>query len=190
MINLKKRQSIKGYFCIMKQLFSVLFLWSISLSASADTDPAVLRSPPDAANAKLVISSLRQAKITPDNPLFSEFNDLAFDAMHNKNYTSAIKFFSENMLRYPSPQMIINYTDANLMMLTDNKNTLGSCAPSGEDLQTALRYYHSALLTDNTVNLLSCDERKNLTEKITCLEAFQKTPAPAEFRCRILHPGS
>lgn len=174
----------------MKQLFSVLFMWSISLSASADTGPAVLRSPPDAANAKLVISSLRQAKITPDNPLFSEFNDLAFDAMHNKNYTSAIKFFSENMLRYPSPQMIINYTDANLMMLTDNKNTLGSCAPSGEDLQTALRYYHSALLTDNTVNLLSCDERKNLTEKITCLEAFQKTPAPAEFRCRILHPGS
>lgn len=112
----------------MKQLFSVLFLWSISLSASADTGPAVLRSPPDAANAKLVISSLRQAKITLDNPLFSEFNDLAFDAMHNKNYTSAIKFFSENMLRYPSPQMIINYTDANLMMLTDNKNTPGSCA--------------------------------------------------------------
>lgn len=110
----------------MKQLFSVLFLWSISLSASADTGPAVLRSPPDAANAKLVISSLRQAKITLDNPLFSEFNDLAFDAMHNKNYTSAIKFFSENMLRYPSPQMIINYTDANLMMLTDNKNTLAA----------------------------------------------------------------
>lgn len=107
----------------MKQFFSVLFLWCISLSASADTGPAVLHSPQDAANVKLVIFSLRQAKITPDNPLFSEFNDLAFDAMHHKNYTSAIKFFSENMLRYPSPQMIINYTDANLMMLTDNQNT-------------------------------------------------------------------
>ena len=41
--------------------------------------------------------------------------------------------FSENMLRYPSPQMIINYTDANLMMLTDNKNT-PQLRPSGEDL--------------------------------------------------------
>lgn len=170
----------------MKPLFSVLFLCSLFLSASADTNPAVLRSPSDAVNTKLVISSLRQAKITPDNSLFSEFNDLAFDAMHNKNYISAIKFFSENLLRYPSPQMIINYTDANLMMLTDNKNTPGGCTLSGGNLQAALRYYHSALITDNSVNLLSRDEKKNLTEKITCLEAFQKTPAPATFRCRIL----
>lgn len=106
--------------------------------------------------------------------------------MHNKNYISAIKFFSENLLRYPSPQMIINYTDANLMMLTDNKNTPGGCTLSGGNLQAALRYYHSELITDNSVNLLSRDEKKNLTEKITCLEAFQKTPAPATFRCRIL----
>lgn len=170
----------------MKPLFSVLFLCSIFLFASADTSPAVLRSPSDAVNTKLVISSLRQAKITPDNSLFSEFNDLAFDAMHNKNYISAIKFFSDNLLRYPSPQMIINYTDANLMMLTDNKNNPGGCTLSGGNLQAALRYYHSALITDNSVNLLSRDEKKNLTEKITCLEAFQKTPAPATFRCRIL----
>ncbi|RUT64360.1 hypothetical protein CKG00_14265 (plasmid) [Morganella morganii] len=170
---------------VLLLLLLVNGLFIAPVSAGADT--LVLENTADAQQPDRVLNGLKNAEISPDDTLLSEFNTPAVNAMAKKNWSAAGKMYGEKMLRYPSPDTIVHYADARLLMFKEVKTRNNAIAEFNTSVvPDALLYYRSAETVDNQVNQLSADDKQHLRAKIACIEAFIADKEAKTFTCRIL----
>ncbi|MCU6274205.1 hypothetical protein KWI08_09880 [Morganella morganii] len=174
----------------MEKLSVVLLLLVNSLfitPASAGIDTLVLKNTADARQPGLVLDGLKNAAISPDDAVLSQFNTPAVNAMAKKNWSAAGKMYGEKMLRYPSPDTIVHYADARLLMLKDVKTRNNALTEFNTVVvPDTLLYYRSAETVDNQINQLSADEKQHLRTKIACIETFIADKEAKTFTCPIL----
>lgn len=147
-----------------------LFLLIISNSSLANMFEGLLKQK-DLANPNYIVTWLKE-----NSPQIEQINDakIFFEyGLKATNPASAMKSFGESAIRYPSPQAIIEYTNAELKMLgrdgfLHNKIDINMA----NDMKRANLQYQSALAADGVLNTLSEKEKTTLQNNINCLNEY------------------
>lgn len=147
-----------------------LFLLTISTSSLAKPFEGILKQR-DLANPDYIVAWLRE-----NSPQKEQINDAKIFFKYGlkaTNPASTMKSFGESAIRYPSPQTIIEYTNAELKMLgrdgfLHNKIDINMA----DDMKRANLQYQSALAADGVLHSLSKKEKIVLQNNINCLTEY------------------
>ncbi len=106
--------------------------------------------------------------------------------VQRRDYGAAVKGFGESALRYPSPQAILAYTDAQLRFLgglrAHNKNRAKHL---DSDLRLFESLYRSALASNAVLSTLDAHERRAVQVHADCIVAYRRAKSGAA-RCAPL----
>ena len=106
--------------------------------------------------------------------------------VQRRDFGAAVKGFGESALRYPSPQAILAYTDAQLRFLgglrAHNKNR---AKHQDSDLRLFESLYRSALASNAVLATMNASERRGVQGHADCIAAYRRAKAGAA-RCAPL----
>ncbi|AVS72453.1 hypothetical protein C8247_06915 [Paracidovorax avenae] len=129
----------------------------------------------EAADAHIVVARLRQ----PPGAAAKEAEQLRKQgehAMKRRNWSAAVKLFGESMVRYPAPEALAGYADADIHMLAQiHAREPRAVHAIREDVRHAVRFYESSLAADSVLQSLSQKERSRIESNAACLRAFIRT---------------
>jgi hypothetical protein len=104
-----------------------------------------------------------------------------------KYWSAAAKSFGESAIRYPSPQALIHYAQANSLSLSAARAREKSTDQFKlADMRSALQIYKSASAADAVLNTLSSVEKNQLQANIGCLNTFVETEGKPQKNCAPL----
>jgi hypothetical protein len=90
-----------------------------------------------------------------------------------KNWSATTKAFGESMIRYPSPQALVAYAEAELRMLGEIRSRDRSFDQNKlPDLSEALHYTRSAMAADGVLGAMSKAEQSKAQLNADCLAAY------------------
>ena len=126
----------------------------------------------EAGNAEFVSRWLAKHRAA-DQKDAQQFMQQALREKQRSNWSAATKAFGESMIRYPSPQALAGYAEAELRMLgavrARDKNVNEHMAA---DMKHALAFYESALSANAVLRTLPAQESEQLQKSVDCLKAY------------------
>lgn len=178
---------------------SVLFLLCVSFlspsCAQTGNGKITLLSQDEAGNAQYVTEWLNSHHGSVDGALSGDFYAKGSEASRKGNWSLATKLFGESMIRYPTPQALLGYIDAELRMLGQvRKRNNNTELFIDDDMKYARGFYESARAANAILKTLSEPEAKQLQQNIDCLTQYQETRNDEAREClplqRYLSTGS
>ena len=113
-------------------------------------------------------------------------NEQAEQRVKTQYWDAASKSYGEAMLLYPSPEAILNYTNAQYKMLKRIRGRDGDLEQKKlSDMSTFLHHYRSAMAADEVLHTLTDNQRKELKTGIDCLEKYT-TAKQFQSACKVL----
>ena len=166
----------------MQKLLAV-FLWFASALAVASASPpeerAQLLSEDEVRNPQFVAEWLGARGTKVDQTDAKWFFSFGLKEKASRNWSAASKAFGESARRYPGPQALLEYADADLKMLGQVRAREGF--PPGllsEDMAHALGFYESSLAANGVTKTLSSREAKRLEQNVSCLKDYLRSSRP------------
>ncbi|MFD1838844.1 hypothetical protein [Paracidovorax cattleyae] len=152
--------------------------------AAASVEPYRMLTEQEAADARTVVQHLR---LSPDAASMKAAEQLRRQGerqMQRQNWPAAFKLFGKSMVRYPAPEALAGYADAEIRMLAQmHARQPRADAAVRADVRHAVRFYESSLAADSVLGSLPHDERARIERNAGCLRAFIRTgdrSAPCE----------
>lgn len=154
-----------------------LSLWFASVfvlpgcNAQESTKATKLLTESEAGNAEFVSRWLTQHRAANQKEA-QRFLQQGEREKQRGNWSGATKAFGESMIRYPSPQALAGYAEAELRMLgavrARDKNMNEHVAV---DVKHALAFYEAALSANTVLGTLPAQEVEQLRKNVDCLKA-------------------
>lgn len=166
----------------MQKLLAVFLCFASALAiagASSPKEPAQLLSEQEARNPQFVVQWLGSTGPKTDQTDAKWFFSFGLKAKASRNWSAASKAFGESMRRYPGPQALLEYADADLKMLGQVRAREGfpSRLVRG-DMEHALGFYESSLAANGVTRTLSPQEAKRLEQNVSCLKSYLLSSRP------------
>ena len=175
---------------MVKQL--ALSLWFVSaillpdVMAQEITNTDKYLTDEELRNPEFVSNWLKTKGVTADKKDAERFLNYGLSAKKNPNWSGAAKTFGESMIRYPSPQALTEYADANLIMLGIVRAREKSVKQKmASDMKHALDFYKSALAADAVLDSLPKSEKERVRNNVDCLEVYLRS-AEVQRNCEPL----
>lgn len=165
------------------QRLLVVFLWFASAFASAASllpkEPQQLLKEQQARDPQFVVQWLNGMGLKTDQKDAKWFFSVGVKEKEAKNWSAASKAFGESMIRYPSPQALLEYADADLKMLGQVRAREGfpSKLVRG-DMEHALGFYEAAVAANGVTKNLSPQDAKRLEQSVSCLRSHLQSSQP------------
>jgi hypothetical protein len=157
----------------------VLLLWCVSVlwfgcaSAQEKTVAPTNLTVEQAGDPRSVADWLKQNGTAVDRAEADRFFEVGMHENQKKNWSAATKAFGESMIRYPSPQALVAYAEAELRMLGEIRSRDRSFDQNKlPDLSQALHYTRSAMAADAVLGTMPKAERRNAQLNADCLAAY------------------
>lgn len=157
----------------------VLLLWCVSVLwfgyASAQEKMAApgFLTVEQAGDPQFVAEWLKQNGTAVDRTEADRIFEVGMREKQKKNWSAAMKAFGESMIRFPSPQALAQYAEAELRMLGEirlrDKSYDQNKLP---DLAHALNYTRSALSADAVLETMPKADRDKAQLNADCLAAY------------------
>jgi hypothetical protein len=122
---------------------------------------------------EFVVNWLKTEGANADMAMVGKSFQYGLKAKQQGRWGPAGKAFGESMIRYPSPQAIAEYINAELHDLgavRAREKTVNRF--KRKDMIHARKYYRSALAANTVTNTLSSEEKTQLQGNIQCLDYF------------------
>lgn len=166
----------------MQKLLAVFLLFASAFAIAASLlpkQPPQLLKEQEARDPQFVAQWLNSVGPKTDQKDARWFFSLGLKEKEAKNWSAASKAFGESMKRYPSPQALLEYADADLKMLGQVRAREGF--PSKlvrEDMEHALGFYEASIAANGVTKTLSPQEAKRLEQNVSCLKGYLQSPQP------------
>jgi hypothetical protein len=166
----------------MRRLLA-LCLWFASAFASAASlapkEPLQLLKEQQARDPQFVVQWLNSVGAKTDQKDAKWFFSVGLKEKAARNWSAASKAFGESMIRYPSPQALLEYAEADLRMLGQVRAREGfpSQLVRG-DMEHALGFYEAAVAANGVTKTLSPQDAKRLEHNASCLRRHLQSPQP------------
>jgi hypothetical protein len=160
----------------MQKLLAV-FLWFVSAFALATAplqkEPQQLLQEQQVRDARFVVEWLNSMGPKTNQKEAKWFFSFGLKEKEAKNWSAASKAFGESMIRYPSPQALLEYADADLRMLGPIRAREGFPSELVRgDMEHALGFYEAAVAANGVTRTLSSRDAKRLEQNVSCLKGF------------------
>ncbi len=157
----------------------VLLLWCLgvlwfgcALAQEKTTAPG-FSTVEQAGDPSFVADWLKQNGTVVDRTEANRFFEVGMREKQKKNWSAATKAFGESMIRYPSPQALAEYAEAELQMLGEIRSRDKSYEQNKlPDLAHALNYIRSALAADSALETMPKAERGKTQLNADCLSVY------------------
>ncbi len=167
-------------------LWFVSFLWSGCALAENKSTAAPFLTEEEVANPQFVTDWLKKNGQTTHRKDADWFFDVGLRDKQNKNWSAATKAFGESMIRYPSPQALAEYAEAELRMLGEIRARQKNFdANKLSDLSHALNFFKSALAADSVLNAMPKEDNERVRSNVECLDAYIRS-GKAQGPCAAL----
>lgn len=153
---------------------SLWFASALALSGCDARQPQETRllTEQEARDAQFVAQWL-QKNGTEDRKEAQQFFQQALLEKQRQNWSAAAKAFGESMIRYPSPQALAGYADADLQMLASVRARDRNAQEHAKaDTAHALEFYRAALSADAVLKTLPVQEKDRILRNADCLAAY------------------
>jgi len=129
-----------------------------------------------AGDAEFVARWLREKGPGANRKEAELFFEWGVQARRRRYWSGAVRDFGEGLIRYPGPQVLIAYANAELRMLGEIRAQDSNVALHGPaDMKRALRFYEAALAADGVLNSLSSDEKVQLQKNMEGMKVYLRT---------------
>lgn len=163
------------------------FLWCASAWAVADASmpkeaAAPLLTEQEVRNPQFVAQWLGSASAKGDHKSAKWFFSLGLKEKKARNWSGASKAFGESARRYPSPQALLEYADADLKMLGQVRAREGFPPQLVQgDMAHALGFYEASLAGHGVTKTLSPQELQRVEQHVSCLKTYlQSSQVPSD----------
>lgn len=165
------------------QKLLALSLWFASAFASAASllpkeSPPLIKEQ-QARDPQFVVQWLSSMGPKTDQKDAKWFFSAGVKEKEAKNWSAASKAFGESMIRYPSPQALLEYADADLKMLGQVRARDGFPSKFVRgDMEHALGFYEAAVAANGVTKTLSIQDTKRLEQNVACLRTYLQSSQP------------
>ncbi|AVS91534.1 hypothetical protein C8246_06640 [Paracidovorax avenae] len=152
--------------------------------AVASVEPYRMLTEQEAGDARIVVQHLRQSPDAGSMKAAQRLRRQGERQMQRGNWPAAFRLFGKSMVRYPAPEALAGYADAEIRMLAQmHARQPRADATMRADVRHAVRFYESSLAADTVLGSLPREERSRIERNAGCLRAFIRTgdrPASCE----------
>lgn len=141
--------------------------------AAASPQHGRLLTEQEAGDARAVTQRLQQPADPVAKKMAMQLRKQGERQMQRRNWSAAVKLFGESMVRYPAPEALARYADAELQMLAKvraREPVTGDTVR--DDVRHAVRFYESSLAADSVLKTLASPERSRIERNAACLHAY------------------
>ena len=129
-----------------------------------------------AGDAKYVTRWLRERGPGANRKDAELFFEWGVQDRRRRHWSGAVKDFGESMIRYPGPEVLIAYANAELRLLGDIRAKDKNIALHGPaDMKRALSFYEAALAADGILNSLPADEKELVQKNVESMKVYLRT---------------
>ncbi len=158
---------------LMLLLWLNCILWFECASAQDKSAAPGFLTVEQAGNPQFVVDWLKQRGTAVDWTEAGRFFEVGMGEKQKRNWSAATKGFGESMIRYPSPQALAEYAEAELRMLGETRSRDKSYEQNKlPDLANALNYIRSALAADAVLGTMPKADRDKAQLNANCLPAY------------------
>ena len=160
---------------------SALSWWFASAVACAAVSPPALLSDQELRDPAFVAGWLAREGSTADRKAAARFHAHGLKDKEAANWSAATKAFGESAVRYPAPEVLLDYVDAKLRMLGPVRARRGPRIDEVRaDMADALGLYEAALAANGVTATLSAAQARRAAQHVACMKEYLATRAPGD----------
>jgi len=161
---------------MMRRLLALSLLLASSALAESQAAQYDSLSADQIQDTEYVKKWLARKDLKIDHASIKFLNEQAEKREKTQYWDAAAKSYGEAMLLYPSPEAILNYTNAQYKMLKRIRERDSNPEQKKfSDMSRFLHRYRSAMAADEVLHTLTDNQRNALKTDIDCLEKYTGT---------------